>query len=59
MCAISREVEETGFEDSYVLPSILGCGPVMIMSLNCKKISWFNIGFLDMGCLFTGRSVVL
>lgn len=53
MCAISGEAEEIGVEGLIiVLLPALDYGPVTIMSLNHKKISWFNIGFQDIECLF-------
>lgn len=51
MCAISREVEEIGIEGLIiVLLPVLDYGPVTIMSLNHKKISWFNIGSQGIEC---------
>jgi hypothetical protein len=32
---------------TFVLPSLLDYGPVTIISLSHKKISWLNIGSLD------------
>lgn len=58
MRAISGKVEETSREGLiFAFPSIFDYGPLIIMPLNHKKISWFNIGSLDMECLFIGYSV--
>lgn len=52
--------QEIGIEGLvFVLPSILDYGPVTVVSLNHKKTSVFNIGSLDMECLFIGYSVAL
>lgn len=59
MRVIFGKVEEISREGLiFVFFFIFDYGLLIIMFLNYKKISWFNIGFLDMECLFIGYSVV-